>query len=305
FELVFEGDSFLIVRMFDLGPNDAGGGGDAILVTDSAQGLQAHVLIDAGPAGADAGDPGFVADRLQALGVTSLEALILTHAHSDHFDGIPPVLSSVAVDRFIYSGQARSYSGYNNVVAQAENRADTVIIPTELLPLSLTGDGGSTITVVPPLDAYLDDADAGSSELNDGSIGARLERGAFSAFFTGDGEVEANTRWRRDYGSLSADVEVLKVGHHGANDAIFDNGFDGSSTWLEHTDPEIILISANGTTHPREHALTMILDRTNTRTYCTHVHGDIEVRVDVAGSRTVVVERNEDQDCVPGTGATT
>ncbi len=103
---------------------------------------------------------------------------------------------------------------------------------------------------------------------------------------------------------MTAGVEVLKVGHHGANDAIFDNGFSGASGWLDHTDPQTIVISANGTSHPRHTALTKILDRTNTRTYCTHVHGDIELRVTGSGEYTVTVERNEEFDCVAGSEAT-
>ncbi len=302
FELIFEGNSFLIVRMIDLGDNAAGGGGDAILVTDSAQGLQVSLLIDAGPAGTDGSNPGYVADRLQELGVTTLEAVILTHAHTDHYEGLPAVLNSIDVKRFIYNGQVRSLSSYNTVLNLAESRADTVIVPSDTLPIALTGDSGSTITVIPPLTTYLSDTDDGT-KLNEGSLGALLQRGAFSAFFTGDGEVEANSRWRRDFGSMTGDVDVLKVGHHGANDAIFDAGISGSSTWLDHTNPSIFLISANGTTHPRHNALNKIMGMSNTRTYCTNVHGEIELRVDLAGNTAVTVEKNADMDCVAGSDA--
>ena len=41
----------LIIRMFNLGANDAGGGGDAILVTDSSRAGMVHAMIDAGPCG--------------------------------------------------------------------------------------------------------------------------------------------------------------------------------------------------------------------------------------------------------------
>lgn len=304
FELVFTGSSTLIVRMIDLGDNAAGGGGDAILLTDSAQGLQMHALVDAGPAGVDGSNPGYVADRLQALGVTSLEAVILSHAHTDHFDGLPAVLTSVSVERFIYNAQVRTYSGYTNLINQARSRADTVIVPGALLPLSLSGSGGTEIVVVPPLTHYLENASAGSAEINEGSLGTLVRRGAFSMFMTGDGEVEANARWRTDFAALSGGVDVLKVGHHGANDAIFDNGTNGSSTWLDHTDADIMLISANGTTHPRHNALSKILGQTDTRTYCTNVHGDVEVRVDPAGSIAVTVQKNEEMDCVPGSDAT-
>jgi len=302
FELIFEGNSFLIVRMIDLGDNAAGGGGDAILVTDSAQGLQAHLLIDAGPAGSGGSNPGYVRDRLQELGVSSLEAVILTHAHTDHYDGLPAVLNGIHVDRFIYNGQVRSLGSYNTVLNLAESKADTVIVPADTLSIALTGDSGSTVTVIPPLTTYLSDTDDGT-KINEGSLGALLKRGAFSAFFTGDGEVEANSRWRRDFGSMTGDVDVLKVGHHGANDAIFDSGTSGPSSWLDHTNPSIFLISANGTTHPRHAALTKIMGRSNTRTYCTNVHGEIQLRVDLAGHAAVTVEKNADMDCVAGSDA--
>jgi competence protein ComEC len=304
FELTFEGSSTLIVRMFDLGDNDAGGGGDAILLTDSAQGIQLHALVDAGPAGVDGSNPGFVADRLRELGVGTLEALVLTHAHTDHFDGIPAVLGAVDVERFIYNGQVRSYAGYTQLISQAQSQAGEVIVPEAPVPIALSGTGGTQITVVPPLGTYLDDPDAGSSELNNGSVGAAVSRGAFSMFLTGDGEVEANARWRRDFGDLTGDLDVLKVGHHGANDAVFDNGFSGSSSWLDHTAAEIMLISANGTTHPRHNALTKILDRSNTRTYCTNVHGDVELRVGPDGTLAVTVEKNAEFDCQAGSEAT-
>jgi beta-lactamase superfamily II metal-dependent hydrolase len=302
FEIVFEGTSTLIVRVFDLGDNEAGGGGDAILVTDSAQGLQLHALFDAGPAGAEGARPGHVADRLQDLGVTALEALILTHAHSDHFSGMPAVLSSVEVDRFIYNGQDRDLGIYQQVIEDAMARADTVIIPGSVVSIPLSGPGGTEIGIIPPLDRYLDDPDAGSSELNEGSLGALVHRGAFEMFLAGDGEVEANARWRTDFGSLSEDIEVLKVGHHGANDAIFDAGISGSSSWLDHTSPEILLISANGLTHPRENALAAMLSVTD-RTYCTNVHGDVELRVDPDGEIRVTVEKNAARTCEAGSEA--
>jgi competence protein ComEC len=303
FEIVFEGTSTLIVRMFNLGDNESGGGGDAILLTDSAQGLQLHALIDAGPAGADASRPGYVADRLQDLGVTRLEALVLTHAHSDHFAGMPAVLGAVEVKRFIYNGQERNLSLYDQVIDEARSRADSVIVPGSLYTVSLSGSGGTQIDVIPPLDSYLDEPDADGSELNEGSLGALVHRGAFEMFMTGDGEAEANARWRTRYGDLSGDVDVLKVGHHGANDAVFDAGTSGSSSWLDFTSPEILLITANGTSHPRRNALARILGLDGTQTYCTNVHGDVELRVPPDGTIRVTVERNAEQSCVAGSEA--
>jgi beta-lactamase superfamily II metal-dependent hydrolase len=296
----------LIIRMFDLGPNEAGGGGDAILVTDSSASGIRHALIDAGPAGADGADPGFVARQLTSLGVDSLAFLLLTHAHGDHYQGMPAVVAATDIGTFFYSGQVRNLSSYNALVSQARAAADQTVTPTDTVPVPFGLSAvQSRFTIIPALPTHLADGNAGSTELNEGSLGASLRRGTFTMFFTGDGEIAANARWRTQFPQYTAALSVLKVGHHGANNAIFDNGFSGTSTWLQHTQPEVSIISSNGITHPRINALTQILQRTTDRTYCTSVHGRIEIRVTSTSTYSVSVERNAAADCVPGSTATT
>jgi beta-lactamase superfamily II metal-dependent hydrolase len=296
----------LIIRMFDLGANEAGGGGDAILLTDSSAAGVTNVMIDAGPAGVNATDPGYVERQLAALHVDTLALLLLTHAHSDHYAGMPPVLSVAHVQRFVYNGQVRSLSSYTSVVAQARTVADSVIVVNANRAYDLGHSATPAhLVVLPPLPTYLGtDTDSGTL-LNDGSVGAHLSLGTFTMFFTGDSEVEATARWRTQFAAFTTNVSVLKVGHHGANNAIFDNGFSGASAWLTQTSPEVSIISANGTTHPRINALNRLLSQPGDRTYCTNVHGTIELRVSRSGSYTVRVQRNADRDCVPGSEATT
>jgi beta-lactamase superfamily II metal-dependent hydrolase len=295
----------VIVRLFNLGANDSGGGGDAILVTDSSSAGQQHALIDTGPAGASGSDPAFVARRLSALGVDSLEFLELTHAHGDHYLGMPAVFNVAAVERFIYNGQTRSLASYQSLVTLARGQADTVIVPAASQDIRLGRDSAAArITVLPPLTSYLGDTDDGD-RLNEGSLGSRLVVGTFEMFFSGDGEIEANHRWRTQFSGATASVDVLKVGHHGANNAVFDNGFDGASSWLLHTAPAVAVITANGLTHPRRNALGALLQRSTTRTYCTNVHGEIQIRIRQSGTYEVVVEKNALADCVAGSGANT
>lgn len=107
FSLQVSGERVLILRMLDLGPEGLGGGGDAILLSDSSSLGLRHGMIDAGPRG-DPGpiiDEGHVARELQALGVDTLEFLQLTHAHADHFGGMVPILDQIHVRRFVYNGQ--------------------------------------------------------------------------------------------------------------------------------------------------------------------------------------------------------
>jgi competence protein ComEC len=296
----------LIIRMFDLGANESGGGGDAMLVTDSSAAGMTNVMIDAGPAGVNASDPGYVVRQLAQLHVDTLALMLLTHAHADHYGGMPAILSATRVQRFLYNGQVRSLSSYAGVISQARTVADSVIV----VNANRTYDLGHSaqpahLVLLPPLPTYLSiDTDSGTL-LNDGSVGAHLSLGTFTMFFTGDSEVEATARWRTQFSAFTTNISVLKVGHHGANNAIFDNGFSGASSWLTQTSPEVSIVSANGTTHPRINALNRLLAQPGDRTYCTNVHGTIELRVTRTGTYTVQVQRNADKNCVPGTEATT
>lgn len=307
FSITLEGESFLIVRVFNLGPNDAGGGGDAILLTDSSENGQRHLLIDAGPAGTGASDPGFVWRQLQGLGVDTLEAVILSHAHSDHFGGLTTVLQNVAlIKEFVYNGQVRNYAAYTSFVALGIATATTTTIPNALRTDQFgLGAEPTSYTIIPPLTSYLADPNANSSQINEGSIGVLVTKGGFRMLLTGDGEVEANQRWRTQYASTTADVTVLKMGHHQANDAVFDDGFSGSSAWLSHTNPVVTIASANGTSHPRINATNTLLGRSTSTTWCTNVHGRIEIRVNDAGQYAVSVEKSAADPCEPGVDATT
>lgn len=308
FELAFTGDRVLIFRMIDLGPHVPwGGGGDALLLTDSTSAGLAHALVDAGAGGFEPSGVQYelVADRLSALGVDTLQFLQLTHAHADHYAGIQTVLERVHVRRFLYNGQRRTQTGYTQTLDRAEQRADSMIILASQREYALGAGSGATRTLhIHPLPDYLDEDTDDSRMLNEGSLGTYIEQGGIRIFLTGDGEVRANDRWRTGFAEYTRNLDILKVGHHGANNAVFDNGFSGSSGWLEHTDPGIMLISANGRTHPRHNALTKIMERTNTRTYCTNVHGGVEIRVSSDGRLAVTVEKNPEDDCVAGSEAT-
>lgn len=309
FSLEVAGERVFILRMLDLGPDGLGGGGDAILLSDSSSLGLRHGMIDAGPRGEEGApvDEGFVARRLQEMDVDTLEFLQLTHAHSDHFGGMTPILDRIHVRRFVYNGQPRSLSRYQQVLTRAAQRADTVIVVESEWEHVLGGEGGPRTVHLPPLPFYIDRDTNDGSLLNEGSLGTYVEAGGVRLFFTGDGEVEANARWRQQFSSRTDDVDVLKVGHHGANNAVFDDGSGGgsfASAWLDHTSPRLLLVTANGRSHPRQRATHKLLGLNDAEMYCTHVHGTVDVRI-AEGWWEVTAERNAEMDCVPGSEANT
>lgn len=308
FEIALDGDSQLIIRMIDLGDNPLGGGGDALLLTDSSAAGMVHVLVDAGTGPASGGANGntnWVSQRLEDLGVDTLAALLLTHAHEDHYMGMRAVLRDVHVERFVYNGQARTTTSYRDLLDYAGQNADSMIVVEAVREYTLDAGGGTgtRLLVLTPLPDYLGGSNDGS-ELNEGSLGALVERGDFRLFLAGDGEHEANQRWRTDFTTYTQAIDVLKVGHHGANNAIFDSGASGAASWIEHTDPDVALISANGRTHPRVNALARLRTGSDRVIYCTHVHGTVELRVSPTGRYFVRSERNVGERCTPGSEAT-
>ncbi len=313
FSLEPTGERAMTFTLFDLGPQSAGGGGDAILLADSSSlGFQ-YGLVDAGPFADRPGlsiddlDFRFVADQLLAMGVDTLEFVQLTHPHMDHVGGLTDVLRDIHVRYFVYNGQVRNFIRYQEAMVLAEQRADSVFVPSEPWVFELGGPSGIRTTHIPGLPFYLGRHTNSGRELNEGSLGTLVEFDGVRLFLTGDGEDEANLRWRSQFPELSGDLDILKVGHHGANNAIFDDrtGFTSTrSSWLEHTTPQVMVVSANGTTHPRIRANQRMTEVPNAELYCTNVHGTIRVRV-VGGAWTVTTERNADMDCVPGADAPT
>jgi competence protein ComEC len=309
FSIVLTGDRRLILRMFDLGPEGLGGGGDAILVTDSSAAGMFHGMVDAGPRGAAAGvlDEGWIAGQLKALGVDTLAFLQLTHAHADHLAGMVPVLEQIHVKRFVTNGQVRTFFRYQDVLAAAARHADTVMVLTSPWTFPLGPGEGAVRTVhLPGLPDYLGTDTNDGRLINEGSLGTAIEFDGVRLFLTGDGESEANVRWRTSFPDLTEAIDILKVGHHGANNAIFDDrsGSNPASAWLAHTRPSLFLITSNGVSHPRSRALARLLGIEGLDGYCTNVHGTVEVRI-AGGVWSVEVERNADRVCVPGSEATT
>lgn len=310
-------DRTLILRMLDLGPEGLGGGGDALLLTDSTATGQTHALVDGGPFGETDGELrfGHVSRELSSLGVDTLAFAQVSHAHADHFLGVYALLEELHVEIFVHNGQRRrsDYGLHGALLDRAKEKADSVATLNELWEHRLGSGSGATRTVhVPPLPDYLEeDLGAGGPDdhrkLNEGSIGTVVEVGGVRIFLAADGEDEAHDRWRTEFASLTRDVDILKVGHHGANNAVFDNRTGAgsrSSRWLAHTSPELQLVSANGRSHPRRRALERMEEVDGSRVYCTSTHGNVEVRV-AGGEWTVSTERNGDAGCDPGAEAGT
>lgn len=240
------------------------GQGDAALIRLAGK----TVLIDAGPSAA-------VASRLCEMGVDTVDLIVASHNHADHIGGVPAVLSTLPVRYYLDNGVPHTSRTYELVLALVRDRGITYLQSHH----RVVALGDAMLHVAPSPAAR-------EGEHNNSSVVVRLERGRFSALFTGDSETE-QIQAMLEAGDVP-DVDVLKAAHHGARNGV-------TPGWLARTRPEVVVISVgagNSYGHPDPWALRYY-EAGGRRVYRTDFHGDIIVRVAPDGSYTVTTTRGE------------
>ncbi len=161
-----------------------------------------------------------MAGRLDDAGVERLGALVLTHDQSDHSGGLAEVLGSVPADRLLFAA-----IGHPTL---AEVRAAGVPARRVARGDVLRSGGLSLEVLWPP--AELLGGPLAAEDPNRLSVVMLARWGRFSMLLTGDAEAE----------SVPLDpgpVDVLKVAHHGSEDA-------GLGELLARARPRLAVISA-------------------------------------------------------------
>ncbi len=237
----------LTVRVLDVGQ------GDSILLQPPDAD---PVLVDTGPP-----DDG-VEDRLSELGIDRLEAIVITHDQSDHAGDLGALLASVRADRLVYGRDDARLRG----AALAAG-----VQPYRLAEGGELDAGGLRLTALWPPRELLHDTDQDPNLLCLVLV-ARWRH--FSMLLTGDAEAEAVPI---DPGP----VDVLKVAHHGSEDA-------GLDELLDRSVPKLAVISVgagNPFGHPDGSTLAELREH-DVPALRTDTDGEIEIEAD--GSRWTV-----------------
>jgi competence protein ComEC len=230
------------------------GQGDSILL-DPADG--APVLVDGGPYGDG------LRDHLEHEGVSELAAAVVTHDQSDHVGGIEELLGVFPIHRLLYAQRGPDFPRDARI---AGVRASSIAEGSEV------GSGSLRLEALwPPRDA-LDERAPADPNLTALVLLARWRR--FSMLLTADAEAEAVPL---DPGP----VDVLKLAHHGSDDA-------GLGALLDRTAPSLAVISVgadNPYGHPTPETLSTLAEH-HVPTLRTDQAGD--VTIDVAGGEWTV-----------------
>lgn len=208
------------------------GQGDAIFI-ETPEHFQ--ILIDAGP------DKSILTELGEVMPFwdREIDAVVLTHPHSDHVGGLPEVLRRYRVNRVYTTGVIHTSSDYLTFLDLIkENNIDTTAV-TE--PFTLEFDSGIDFEFLYPLKSFVG---LRVKNLNNTSIANRLVYGDTAIMLTGDLETEAEEELLLSGRDLTA--QILKAGHHGS-------ATSSHLEFLEAVDPDLALLSCgagNSFGHP-------------------------------------------------------
>ncbi len=233
-------DGSLEVYFFDVGQGDS----QLVRFTDASGTF--HMLIDTGEREYANG----LLQALRALGVDRLDALVMSHPHSDHMGGMGEILEQMPVDRLYMPVVPEEYApttvSYEHVLDAASETGLPVI---RLVRGSQVETPASlTVQVLSP------EEDADWEELNNFSAVLRVSYGETSFLLTGDAEGEAEAQILEHVSDLHA--QVLKCGHHGSSTST-------TASFLCAVAPDYAVISCgadNPYGHPHSETLARLLD---------------------------------------------
>jgi competence protein ComEC len=189
--------------------------------------------------------------------------VVLTHADSDHMNGLVPLFERYRVQHLLAGAQSLAAREAQHLW-NAVDRAGVEVVVAER-GMRMTMGHSVEIEILHP-EAGLA---AGGSD-NNSSVVLRLQYGATSFLLTGDLEGPGEEDLLQSGQTISG--QVLKVSHHGSDGATTERFLEEVAPWLA-----VIQVGAdNHFGHPAP-ALLDRLDQVNARTLRTDTHGSIEV----------------------------
>jgi beta-lactamase superfamily II metal-dependent hydrolase len=250
--LKFESAPDMRVFFFDVGQGDA----ELIETKDGRQ-----ILIDGGPSSAILTRLG----NVMPFGDRSLDAIIISHPHSDHVSGLVDVINRYDVGMIFESGAIYPTSEMLALEAAISKKGIARVYVDQ--PMTIVFGDGARLTLIAPDRSFVG---KDVKRIHDSMVVGLLEYRDARVVFMGDAEKTVE-RSLIDAKKLEQ-VDILKVGHHGSKTS-------SSEYFLSRITPRVAIISVgkNKYGHPNQDVLGR-LDMSGARVFRTDEDGTIEVR---------------------------
>jgi len=167
-----------------------------------------------------------VSPYLWQRGLKRIDAVVLTHAHHDHLDGLNAVLDNFRV-RELWLGRDVDSAAYWSLIRHAQARGVKVV--HHIRGATFTWDSVTAIVLWPA------NASGARVASNDDSLVLRLEDGRVAFLLPGDIEYRVEDELVTDGDPLAA--EFLKVPHHGSRTS-------STTKFIDAVSPQVAVISA-------------------------------------------------------------
>jgi competence protein ComEC len=158
--------------------------------------------------------------------------LLLTHAHTDHGQGLKKVMKDYGTTQFWYP-KTNSHAVFFSDLLRYAQRSQRVVHhqavdETKIIPPGFFGDVKMQV-LWPPYN-QIDDNE------NNNSVVLALTLGNVCFMLTGDAEIEV---WNSIADRIPLNTKFFKVPHHGSDNGMFDSNHQ--TPWLDQLDPGVKL----------------------------------------------------------------
>lgn len=213
------------------------GQGESVILTSGGE----TALVDCGSSNSYKDPGGLAADTLHSMGVRELSAVVVTHYHADHTNGLYEVLRRIPVQTIYLPDIEDEYGVRERLVSLAEEKGAQVTYVTKETADTL---GDTVLTIYPPVQS--------GGDLNELGLTALASAGDFDLLITGDMSGSTEKKLVETY--ALPDIEVLVVSHHGSR-------YSSNIRFLKAVMPEAAVISVgdNNYGHPSEETLQRLL----------------------------------------------
>ncbi len=213
------------------------GQGDSVLVRTPGK---KYFLVDTGPPSKYSPARTAIIPYLRDKGITSLDAIVLTHPDSDHTGGTSYILENIKVKKVFHNGEKRKTKNYLKIQQSLSKNS----VKTEILKDGDEFDLDKKLKIL-----VIRPDNVSKSSDNEDSLILYIVYRNFSALLMADCEAGSISKLKN---IVKPPVNLLKVGHHGSYNSV-------NNEFMEYIKPQIALVSVGKRGYRMKHPHSQVM----------------------------------------------